>query len=249
MPTPPHPGDLHASVPAARLRDGGIVRSRCRSFGFVEREGVRWTVFLITYLRTDGQWRGYFSFRSAADGVEQDEIRTADLFVEETEGDVDGRARGLGRPLVMALLESSLDTHERRHGYSPDLRRWFREMIGRHMAEHAPRERAIRAAIPADVTPTLTQLRSVYDSYRLDQVAHLIALMEPEDFRELVEVRLEGRRIDFQARDRFQLAMIVVQELERKLPLPSFELWAEDYLAHRDEHERYTAALHNGDLP
>lgn len=211
---------------------------------------MRWTVFLITYLRTDGQWRGYFSFRNAEGGPEQDEVRTADLFVEQSEPDVDSRARSLGRPLVVALLESSLDTHERRRGFSPDLQRWFREMIGRHVADQAPAGRAIRAAIPADVTPTLAQLRSVYDSYRLDQVAHLIALMDPEDFRELVEVRLEGRRIDFQARDRFQLAMIVVQDIERRLPLPPFEVWVEDYLARRDEYVRYSHALHReGELP
>lgn len=250
MSHPRHPVDLHASVPAARLRDGGVVRSRCRSFCFVEREGVRWTVFLITYLRTDGQWRGYFTFRCAEGGAEQDEIRTADLFVEQSEPDVDGRARGLGRPLVMALLESSLVTHERRTGFSPDLQRWFRDMIGRHAAQHATGPGAIRAAIPADVSPTLAQLRSIYDSYRLDQVAHLIALMDPDDFRELVEVRLDGRRIDFQARDRFQLAMIVVQDIERRLPLPPFEVWVEDYLERPDEYVRYTHTLHReGELP
>jgi hypothetical protein len=43
--------------------------------------------------------------------------------------------------------------------------------------------------------------------------------------------------------------MIVVQELERLLPLPTFEIWADDYLAHRDEHERYTLQLHTGELP
>lgn len=211
---------------------------------------MRWTVFLITYLRVDGQWRGYFAFRSAADGPEQDEIRTADLFVEQTEQDVDGRARGLGRPLLVALLESALDTHDRRRGFSPDLQRWFREMIGRHVAERAPDSRARGIAAPYDVTPTLAQLRSIYDSYRLDQVAHLISLMNGEDFRELVEVRLDGRRIDFQARDRFQLAMIVVQDIERRLPLPPFEVWVEDYLAHPNEYVRYTHDLHRGaELP
>lgn len=249
MPSPSHPGDPRVTLPAERVRDG-VVRSRCRSFCFVEREGVRWTVFLITYLRTDGQWRGFFSFRSALDGPEQEEIRTADLFVEETEPDVDGRARGLGRPLVLALLESSLDTHERRRGFSPDLQRWFRELIGKHVADRAPAGSAIRAAVPRDVAPTLAQLRSIYDSYRLDQVAHLILLMDGEDFRELVEVRLDGRRIDFQARDRFQLAMIVVQDIERRLPLPPFETWVEDYLAHPEEYVRYTHLLHReGELP
>jgi hypothetical protein len=93
-------------------------------------------------------------------------------------------------------------------------------------------------------------LHSLYDSYRLDQVTHLIALLDPDTFEEMVEILLEGRRIDFRARDRFQLAMSVVQELEQRLPLPPFETWVEDYLAHPAEYRRYTHALHReGTLP
>jgi hypothetical protein len=240
------PGTPREGVRSGRDRSprtDAVVRSRCRSFCFIERNGVRWTVFLLTWLRADGQWRGCFSFRNAVDGLEQEEIRTADLFVEESESDVDARARGLGRPLLQALLESSLATHERRRGFSPDLQRWFREMIGRHAAERGTNRTTTFA--PAE-SPTLAQLRMRYDSYRLDQVAHLIALMEADDFRELVEIRLDGRRIDFQARDRFQLAMIVVQDIERRMPLPPFESWVEDYLAHPEQYRAYGDALHSG---
>jgi hypothetical protein len=243
------PSSSHERRQAARQEvvQDPVVRSRCRSFVFIERGGLRWTVFLITYLRVDGQWRGYFTFRHAEGGLDQDEIRTADLFVEQSEEDVDTRARGLGRPLLLQLLESALDTHERRHGFPPALQRWFRELLGDHVAERSPGDLRGNAR---DVSPTLTQLRSLYESYRLDQVTHLIALMDPEDFREMVEIRLEGRRIDFQARDRFQLAMIVVQDIERRLPLPPFEVWVEDYLAHPEEYIRYTHNLHREpDLP
>ena len=48
----------------AALRGDDVTRTRCRSFCFLEREGARWTAFLITYLRADGYWRGYFTFRS-----------------------------------------------------------------------------------------------------------------------------------------------------------------------------------------
>jgi hypothetical protein len=240
---PPGSGDERRVERARAERVDGVARSRVRSFGFVEREGVRWTVFLVTYLRLDGQWRGYFTFRSSAGGLDQDEIRTADLFMEAAETEVDARARGLGRPLVLALLESALATHERRQGFSPDLRRWFRDMLSRHVARRSP----ARPTGPADVGPTLAQLRSLYESYRLDQVAHLIALMDPDEFREMVEIRLAGRRIDFQARDRFQLAMSVVQDIERRLPLPPFEVWVEDYLAHPDAYVRYAHGLHRGD--
>jgi len=206
----------------------------------MERGDGRWTVFLITYLLPDGCWRGYFSFRSAADEPGS-EVRTADLFVEGSEQDVDARARGLGKPLLMALLDSALAAHERRTGYPPAFHGWFRELLVRHAAERAP------DIAPSDVSPSLQELRSLYESYRLDQVTHLIALLQPDTFEEMVEILLEGRRIDFRARDRFQLAMSVVQELEHRLPLPPFETWVEDYLANPAEYQRYTHALHRED--
>lgn len=181
-------------------------------------------------------------FRSALMPPDAGEIRTADLFVEESEAAIDARARSLGRPLLEALLQSALHTQQSRRGMSGAYVRWFRELLSKH-ATHLSSDRT------NDPARSMQRLKSLYDSYRTDQVSHLIALIEPEAFKQVVEKVLDGREIDFRARDRFQLAMIVVQELERKLPLPPFELWAEDYLAHRDEHERYTAALHNGDLP
>jgi hypothetical protein len=215
-------------------------RLRCRSFCFLERNGERWTAFLITYPRPDGQWRGYFTFRSALMTSGPGEIRTADLFLERDEAGVDARARGLGRPLLMALLDSALTTHERRRGASPQLHRWFRQELKRSASQ---RESAWQRREP----PSLEQLRSLYDSYRLDQVAHLIALLDPEDFREMTEILLAGRRIDFRESDRFQMAMGVVQELERRLPLPPFEVWVTDYLAHPDQYRRYAYELHRGE--
>lgn len=244
----PLPSDELAPEPPASGRGptafAGPDRSRCRSFGFLERSGERWTVFLVTFPDTDGLWRGYFTFRSANADPDAPEIRTANLFVEASEPEIDVRARGLGRPLILALLESALDTHERRRSESPDTKRWFREMLTAHAADRLPD----LGAPPEDLT--LTHLRSLYDSYRVDQVAHLIALMDPDDFRELVETVLDGRTIDFRARDRLQLSMLVVQEIERRLPLPPFEIWLEDFLTNREEYQLYTYALHReGRLP
>lgn len=238
---PAQPGEPSAVAPQLAAN----ARVRCRSFCFLERDGDRWTVFLITYQREDGQWRGYFSFRSAQ-GEEIDEFRTADLFVEGSEAEVDQRARGLGRPLLLALLESTLDTAERRRGYSPELHRWFRDLLAQHAAE---RGTPLATAPHSSAPPSLADLRSLYESYRLDQVAHLIALLAPADFDEMVEILLDGRRIDFRARDRFQLAMSVVQDLERRLCLPPFDVWTRDYLAHTDEYRRYAYALHRGESP
>ncbi|HEX7119229.1 MAG TPA: hypothetical protein VF212_10600 [Longimicrobiales bacterium] len=219
-------------------------RTRCRSFCFLERDGERWTVFLVTYPQEEGDWRGYFLFRSASSGADAPEIRTADLFLEASEAEVDARARGLGRPLVQALLESALDTHERRKGVSEDTRRWFRNLLAEHASGRVP-----DIGTPSEDL-TLAHLRSLYDSYRVDQVAHLISLIDPDEFRALVERLLDGRSIDFRARDRFQLAMIVVQELEKRLPLPPLEVWIQDFLTHRAEYYAYSHALHRGgELP
>lgn len=217
--------------------------ARRRSFTFVERGVERWSVFLATYAGEDGRWRGYFTFRTASADHEGEEIHTADLFVENSEADVDARARGLGRPLLMSLLESALHTHERSRAARPDVSRWFREVL-------ASRSEELVLPLGGVEEPSLSHLRSVYDSYRIDQVSHLIALIEPEQFRALVGELLDGRAIDFRASDRLQLAMMVVQELERHLPLPPFEVWAEDYMDRREVYQRYSHDLHrSGTLP
>jgi len=217
---------------------------RCRSFCFLEHAGERWTAFLITYADTRGWWRGYFAFRSPGEDVEIGEIRTADLFVEASEAEVDHRARSLGRPLLRALLESALETRERRRGYSPELHRWFRGVLARTAADRRSRTPASQQ----DEPPSLAELRALYESYRVDQVAHLVALLDSDIFRELVEILLDGRRIDFQAHDRFQLAMGIVQDLESRLPLPPFEAWTQDYLARPGVYRSYAEAIQRGEF-
>lgn len=216
-------------------------RERSRSFCFLEREGERWTAYLCTYAGTESDWRGHFTFRRGADADGADaEVRTAVLFLEQSEAAVDARARSLGKPLLRALLDSALHAHERRRGFSPDLRRWFRDLLVRHAQGTVP-----VAGTPAEER-SLAHLRSLYDSYRMEQVMHLIALVQPDDFRSLVVELLDGREIDFRMRDRFQLAMDVVQQLERRLPLPPFEVWVEDYLRDPDVYHLYSHDLHRG---
>lgn len=219
-------------------------RGRCRSFCFLERESERWTVFLETYLGEDSRWRGRFTFRTAEGRLAEADIATTDLFVEDTEAEVDLRARGLGRPLVRALLDSSIHTWERRKGAGAEVGRSLRGVLARHSA-------SLTDSIALATTDlTIEHLRSVYESYRIDQVVHLISLTPADDFSVLVSRLLDGREIDFRARDRLQLAMLVVQELERYLPLPPFEVWVEDYLAHQPTYQDYAHRLHRGgDLP
>jgi hypothetical protein len=228
------------SSPAAR--HGAFTRTRCRSFCFLEHKGEPWTAFLVTYAENDAHWKGHFMFRSALVAPATGEIRTADLFVENSEAAIDARARGLGRPLLEALLTSALHSQQSKRGMSGEYVRWFRDLLSKH-STHLATDRG------NDPARSMQRLKQLYDSYRTDQVSHLIALIEPDVFKHVVEKMLDGRDIDFRARDRFQLAMSVVQELERRLPLPPFEVWAEDYMAQSEEHERYTRLLHSGELP
>ena len=234
------PSSSDSSLPATRA--ALPARTRCRSFCFLEHNGEPWTAFLVTYAVRDGYWRGHFMFRSALMAPDSNEVRTADLFVETSEEAVDARARSLGRPLLESLLQSAVHTSQRRQGVTHSYAKWFRELLSRSAQQHA--EDAVR-----DPTRSLQRLKSLYESYRTDQVSHLIALTDPADFRALVEKLLDGREIDFRARDRFQLAMIVVQEIEKRLPLPTFEVWVEDYLAHPEIYEAYSTAVHSGELP
>jgi hypothetical protein len=102
----------------------------------------------------------------------------------------------------------------------------------------------------SEATPDIGKLQSLYASYRLDQVCHFIALVQPEDFEEAVTRILEGKAMDFGSKDTLQFAMMVVEFIETLLPLPPFELWAEDFLRNRRDYALYTHTLHReGRLP
>ena len=229
-------------------------RVRRRSVGFLEREGESWACFLVTFRDRELRWHGYFSFRPADGEAEEDAIRTADIFLEASEEEIDRKARDLGRPLLKGLLASALHTRKQSEGSSPRLRRWFRTMLSENSRElagdwEAPTREDPRTGPPPGTSAgeeegELSRLRSLYESYRLDQVAHFICLVRPEDFREAVDRILDGRSFEFGARDRLQFAMMVVEHIEERLPLPPFEVWVEDYLAHPEEYRLYAHTLH-----
>lgn len=218
---------------------------RHRSVGFLDQEGERWSCFLVTFQRGD-RWHGYFTFRRGDGELDEDEVRTADIFLEESETEIERKARGLGRPLLGGLLASALHAAERGKNETPRLRRWFREMLA---------EGSLLAGGENGGTTTLAreqvaELRSLYASYRLDQVAHFIALVRPEDFQVAVDRILEGQVFDFGAKDRIQFAMMVIEHIEKRLPLPPFDVWVEDYLANPATYQLYAHTLHReGRLP
>lgn len=221
-------------------------RLRQRSIGFLEKDEESWSCFLVTY-QDEVSWRGYFSFRPRGLEGEEDEVRTADIFIEDSENLIDRKARDLGRPLLTGLLASALHARARAGEATPRLRGWFRTMLQND-------SRKLSGEWEDDGSEarerTLTELQSMYASYRLDQVSHLITLVRSEDFHEMVERILDGEAFDFGMRDRLQFAMMVVEFIERRLPLPPFEVWVEDYLANPEEYRLYTHTLHRtGFLP
>ena len=77
-----------------------------------------------------------------------------------------------------------------------------------------------------------------------------IALLNPDDFEIAVDLILEGQSVDFGAKDQLQLAMMVVEYIEARIPIPTFEVWATDFLANREEYLLYAHTLHReGRLP
>jgi hypothetical protein len=219
---------------------------RRRSVGFLEHEGRNWACFLVTSPAEGGGWRGHFTFRPADAETAADEIRTSDIFLETGDAEVQTRARGLGRPLLKSLLDSAVHVRDQQQGERPELRRWFRDRL-------AADSRKLQDQYDGGgrtAQPELQELRSLYASYRLDQVAHLIALVRADDFERAVEYIVDEQTLDFGSSDHTQLATLVVQRIESLLPLPPFELWLEDFLAHRDSYQLYTHTLHRaGRLP
>lgn len=235
---------MHARDESPDTTPGSRGPDQRRTVGSLERGGRQWSCSLVTYAVEGEGWRGLFAFEAELPEPGEDEVRTAPIFVEPSEAEIHGKARSMGRPLLQALLDSALHVREQERASSPFLQRWFRRFV----MEHAPDTDGAdgNGATGAD----LDELRSLYASYRMDQVAHFIALVEPDDFHRTVDEILDGEKIDFAARDRLQLAMMVVEFIEARLPLPPFEQWILDFLAHRPEYEAYAHELHReGSLP
>lgn len=221
---------------------------RRRSVGFLQSGNETWSCFLVTFQSKDASWHGYFSFRPSQGEVADGELRTTDIFVEGSEAEIHHKARSLGKPLLRGLLDSAIHTRTKRHGARSHLRRQFQSLLTANSVEIAGEWTGDRRSLPDD--EEIDRLRSLYESYRLDQVSHLICLLAPEDFESAVDRILEGEKIDFRSKDRVQFARMVVDHIERLLPLPDFETWVRDFLANPEAYRLYAHTLHReGRLP
>jgi len=210
----------------------------------VDHEGETFSCFLVTHRDREGRWHGHFSFRPSDGHSDEDEVHTATIFLEDSESEIDHKARGLGRPLLRNLLASAMHTSAKSRSESYELRKRFRTLLSENSLE-------LVEEIDGDAgEESMDELRSLYDSYRLDQVCHFIALVDPENFDEVVDHVLDGQAVDFSTKDRLQFAMLVVEFIASRLPLPPFEDWAQDYLRHPQEYHLYAHTLHRaGRLP
>ena len=143
------------------------------------------------------------------------------------------------------LLESALHTKSLLENKPTPLRGQFRALLNTNSAKLAGHW------ADNDISrDELERLRSLYESYRIDQVCHFISMVDADDFAHAVDRILEGERIDFRAKDRLQFARIVIDHIEELMPLPDFESWAKDFLARPEAYRLYTHTLHReGRLP
>ncbi|MDH3270162.1 MAG: hypothetical protein OEN56_02445 [Gemmatimonadota bacterium] len=221
---------------------------RRRSVGFLERGEQSWACFLVTFVGEDASWHGYFSFRPSHSELRDDEVRTTNIFVERTESEIHLKARSLGRPLLQGLLDSAIHTDAKQNGTRDHLRGRFRSLLKQNSVDIAGEWTGEKGPIPND--GEADRLRSLYESYRLDQVSHFICLVDPRDFESAVDDILAGERIDFRTKDRVQFARMVVDHIEALLPLPDFDTWAQDFLSNPEAYRLYAHTLHReGRLP
>ena len=120
---------IHCDLKASPSPPYTTASERRRSVGFIENGADSWACFLVTFRATDATWHGYLSFRPSHSEHRADEIRTTDIFVEASEGEIHEKARGLGRPLLHGLLDSALHTNGRHDGSSTHLRGQFRTLL------------------------------------------------------------------------------------------------------------------------
>lgn len=218
-----------------------------RSVGFLESGDESWACFLVTFPATDRSWHGYFSFRPSHSELPEDEVRTTDIFVEASEAEIHEKARSLGRPLLQGLLDSAVHTSGRTNGAQQHLRGQFRTLLTANSREIAGEWTGEAVQV---VDEEIDRLRSLYESYRIDQVSHFICLVDPSHFDDAVDTILDNESIDFRTKDRLQFARMVVDHIERLIPLPDFESWARDFLANPEAYRLYTHTLHReGRLP
>jgi hypothetical protein len=208
------PGTPHSRPPHPHRRPRAVGPAPASIHGLPRPRRGTWACYLVTFQEASGGWRGFFAFRPGH------ARRSATRSTPPTSSSRMPRGRSTGRPGGSAA--PSWRGSSRRPSTPASARdaRRLRFGTGSRTCCAATRGSRARPGTPPQAERTLAELRSLYDSYRIDQVVHLITLVDPPDFQEAVNRILDGRTFDFSAKDRLQFAMMVVDHLERLLPLP-----------------------------
>ena len=90
-------------------------------------------------------------------------------------------------------------------------------------------------------------LRAKYLDYCSAQVADLLLFLTPDEIY-LIAQRAARERGDADELSYTRMVQVATEWLSRKITLPPFEIWVEDYLAHPDRYEEYFMGLWESEL-
>jgi hypothetical protein len=93
----------------------------------------------------------------------------------------------------------------------------------------------------------LDVLRAKYHDYCSAQVADLLVFMSPDEIYLLAHraYREEGKTGEISYAE---MVRVVTEWLSRRIALPPFEIWVEDYRAHPHRYEEYFLGLWEADV-
>jgi hypothetical protein len=93
-------------------------------------------------------------------------------------------------------------------------------------------------------------LRAKYLEYCSAQIADLLLYLSPDEIYLLAEkASREGGRPAAPDRTYSSLVRAATQWLSMRVALPPFEIWRDDFRAHRERYESYLMGLWESDLP
>ena len=105
------------------------------------------------------------------------------------------------------------------------------------------------SASPEGKVPRATEvLRAKYLDYCSAQMADLLLFLSPDEIYLLAE-RAAAERGDPGEVSYMRMVQVATEWLSRRVTLPPFEIWVEDYRAHPDRYEEYFMGLWESELP
>ena len=92
-------------------------------------------------------------------------------------------------------------------------------------------------------------LRAKYLDYCSAQVADLLLFLSPDEIYLLAQRAAAESAADPGEVSYMRMVQVATEWLARKVTLPPFEVWMEDYLAHPDRYDEYFMGLWESEIP